>query len=56
MPESSRVPGAQVIRVCLVAPSLSILGGQAVAAQRLLERMARYQPHKPIFQMKADEL
>jgi L-malate glycosyltransferase len=31
-------PGARPIRVCLVAPSLSILGGQAVAAQRLLTR------------------
>jgi glycosyltransferase involved in cell wall biosynthesis len=27
------------IRVCIVAPSLAILGGQAVAAQRLLERL-----------------
>ena len=27
------------IRVCIVAPSLSILGGQAVAAQRLLEHL-----------------
>jgi glycosyltransferase involved in cell wall biosynthesis len=34
---------ARPIRVCLVAPSLAILGGQAVAAQRLLERL-REQP------------
>lgn len=27
------------VRVCLVGPSLDILGGQAVAAQRLLERL-----------------
>jgi glycosyltransferase involved in cell wall biosynthesis len=54
MPESSRAPGAQVIRVCLVAPSLSILGGQAVAAQRLLERLRAvpelavgFLPHDP---------
>ena len=54
MPESSRAPGAQVIRVCLVAPSLSILGGQAVAAQRLLERLGAvpelevgFLPHDP---------
>ena len=31
-------PPTRPIRVCLVAPSLNILGGQAVAAQRLLER------------------
>jgi glycosyltransferase involved in cell wall biosynthesis len=42
------------IRVCLVAPSLSILGGQAVAAQRLLERLRKvpglevdFLPHDP---------
>jgi glycosyltransferase involved in cell wall biosynthesis len=42
------------IRVCLVAPSLSILGGQAVAAQRLLERLRAvpglevdFLPHDP---------
>jgi glycosyltransferase involved in cell wall biosynthesis len=42
------------IRVCLVAPSLSILGGQAVAAQRLLERLRTvpglevdFLPHDP---------
>jgi glycosyltransferase involved in cell wall biosynthesis len=40
--------------VCLVAPSLSILGGQAVAAQRLLERLRTvpglevdFLPHDP---------
>ena len=42
------------VRVCLVAPSLSILGGQAVAAQRLLERLrdvpgleVGFLPHDP---------
>ena len=42
------------IRVCIVAPSLSILGGQAVAAQRLLERLRKvpglevdFLPHDP---------
>src|SRR6476619_8483263 len=42
------------IRVCIVAPSLSILGGQAVAAQRLLERLRAvpglevdFLPHDP---------
>jgi glycosyltransferase involved in cell wall biosynthesis len=42
------------IRVCIVAPSLSILGGQAVAAQRLLERLRMvpglevdFLPHDP---------
>ena len=45
---------ARPIRVCLVAPSLSILGGQAVAAQRLLERLRTvpglevgFLPHDP---------
>jgi glycosyltransferase involved in cell wall biosynthesis len=45
---------ARPIRVCLVAPSLSILGGQAVAAQRLLERLRAvpglevgFLPHDP---------
>jgi glycosyltransferase involved in cell wall biosynthesis len=40
--------------VCIVAPSLSILGGQAVAAQRLLERLREepglemeFLPHDP---------
>jgi L-malate glycosyltransferase len=47
-------PGARPIRVCLVAPSLSILGGQAVAAQRLLTRLRAvpglevdFLPHDP---------
>src|SRR5437016_5270596 len=47
-------PGARPIRVCLVAPSLSILGGQAVAAQRLLQRLRAvpglevdFLPHDP---------
>ena len=54
MSESSRAPGARPVRVCLVAPSLSILGGQAVAAQRLLERLRAvpglevgFVPHDP---------
>ncbi|MEO8560551.1 MAG: glycosyltransferase family 4 protein [bacterium] len=45
---------ARAIRVCLVAPSLSILGGQAVAAQRLLARLRAvpglevdFLPHDP---------
>ncbi|HEV7993307.1 MAG TPA: glycosyltransferase family 4 protein [Gemmatimonadaceae bacterium] len=52
-PEESS-PGARPIRVCLVAPSLSILGGQAVAAQRLLARLravpgldVEFLPHDP---------
>lgn len=47
-------PSARPIRVCLVAPSLHILGGQAVAAQRLLERLRAvpglevgFVPHDP---------
>ena len=47
-------PAARPVRVCLVAPSLAILGGQAVAAQRLLERLravpgleAGFLPHDP---------
>jgi len=47
-------PEARPIRVCLVAPSLSILGGQAVAAQRLLTRLRAvpgltvdFLPHDP---------
>lgn len=54
MSDSSSAPGARPIRVCLVAPSLSILGGQAVAAQRLLERLRTlpelevgFVPHDP---------
>jgi L-malate glycosyltransferase len=50
---SSR-PVDRPIRVCIVAPSLSILGGQAVAAQRLLERLravpgleVEFLPHDP---------
>jgi L-malate glycosyltransferase len=42
------------IRVCIIAPSLNILGGQAVAAQRLLERLRAvpglevdFLPHDP---------
>src|SRR6476646_8151641 len=49
-----RRDGTRPIRVCLVAPSLSILGGQAVAAQRLLERLRMvpglevdFLPHDP---------
>ena len=54
MLEPSRGAAARPIRVCLVAPSLSILGGQAVAAQRLLERLRAvpgleigFLPHDP---------
>src|SRR5215207_5078792 len=54
MTERSRGATARPIRVCLVAPSLSILGGQAVAAQRLLERLRAvpglevgFLPHDP---------
>src|SRR5829696_2199710 len=54
MPERSRGATARPIRVCLVAPSLAILGGQAVAAQRLLERLRAvpgleigFLPHDP---------
>jgi glycosyltransferase involved in cell wall biosynthesis len=54
MSESTQPPGARPVRVCLVAPSLSILGGQAVAAQRLLERLrdvpgleVGFVPHDP---------
>jgi L-malate glycosyltransferase len=56
MSESRATNGAGVrpIRVLLVAPSLSILGGQAVAAQRLLERLRAvpglevdFLPHDP---------
>ena len=54
MSDSSSAHAAHPIRVCLVAPSLSILGGQAVAAQRLLERLRAvpelevgFLPHDP---------
>ena len=54
MPDRVRTVAARPIRVCLVAPSLSILGGQAVAAQRLLERLRAvpglevgFLPHDP---------
>ena len=54
MSESTPPPEARPVRVCLVAPSLSILGGQAVAAQRLLERLrdvpgleVGFVPHDP---------
>jgi glycosyltransferase involved in cell wall biosynthesis len=55
MPDPSHAaPPSRPIRVCLVAPSLSILGGQAVAAQRLLERLrlvpgleVGFLPHDP---------
>ena len=47
-------PAERPIRVLLVAPSLTILGGQAVAAQRLLERLCvvpglevGFLPHDP---------
>ena len=54
MSESMRTPSDRPIRVLLVAPSLTILGGQAVAAQRLLERLRAvpglevgFLPHDP---------
>jgi glycosyltransferase involved in cell wall biosynthesis len=54
MTEPRAVSGTRPIRVCLVAPSLAILGGQAVAAQRLLERLRMvpglevdFLPHDP---------
>ena len=54
MSEPRAVSETRPIRVCLVAPSLSILGGQAVAAQRLLERLRMvpglevdFLPHDP---------
>ena len=55
MPETSGVaPTVRPIRVCIVAPSLGILGGQSVAAQRLLERLRAvpglevgFLPHDP---------
>jgi glycosyltransferase involved in cell wall biosynthesis len=55
MSESSPTSrSARPVRVCLVAPSLAILGGQAVAAQRLLERLRAvpglevgFLPHDP---------
>lgn len=34
------VPERSPIRVCIVAPSLDILGGQAIQAKRLLERLS----------------
>jgi glycosyltransferase involved in cell wall biosynthesis len=37
----ARTPDARRVRVCLVGPSLDILGGQAVQAQRLLERLSQ---------------
>ena len=54
MADASRASESRPIRVCLVAPSLSILGGQAVAAQRLFERLRAvpelevgFLPHDP---------
>jgi len=55
MPEPSHAARTtRPIRVCIVAPSLSILGGQSVAAQRLLERLRAvpgldvgFLPHDP---------
>jgi glycosyltransferase involved in cell wall biosynthesis len=53
-PSTSSAPPPLPIRVCIVAPSLSILGGQAVAAQRLIERLravpgleVEFLPHDP---------
>lgn len=46
--------GPRRVRVCIVAPSLDILGGQAIVAQRLMERLRRddslvitFIPHNP---------
>ena len=39
MPLSTRPGCASPIRVCLVGPSLDILGGQAVQLQRLLRKL-----------------
>jgi glycosyltransferase involved in cell wall biosynthesis len=54
MSDPRTTTGTRPIRVCLVAPSLAILGGQAVAAQRLLERLRTvpglevdFLPHNP---------
>src|SRR4051812_21092363 len=54
MSEPTAARETRPIRVCLVAPSLSILGGQAVAAQRLLTRLRAvpglevdFLPHDP---------
>ena len=54
MSEARAANGTGPVRVCLVAPSLAILGGQAVAAQRLLERLRMvpglevdFLPHDP---------
>src|SRR3954469_4506633 len=54
MSEPTAARETRPIRVCLVAPSLAILGGQAVAAQRLLERLRTvpglevdFLPHDP---------
>src|SRR5215208_6818456 len=48
------VAKGQRTRVCIVAPSLDILGGQAVVAQRLIARLATesdlqvaFLPHNP---------
>ncbi len=38
-PLPTGVPGAKQLRILIVAPSLDILGGQAVQAARLLERL-----------------
>jgi len=47
-------PAAKRIRVCILAPSLDILGGQAVVAQRLIQRLRQdpqleitFIPHNP---------
>lgn len=48
------LPMARPLRVCVVAPSLDILGGQAVVAQRLMDRLREdpeleisFVPHNP---------
>ena len=51
---SSSPRASRALRVCVVAPSLDILGGQAVVAQRLMDRLRQddaleisFVPHNP---------
>jgi len=39
--QGARMKRKRPIRVCMIVPSLDILGGQSVQAQRLLKRLAR---------------
>jgi glycosyltransferase involved in cell wall biosynthesis len=52
--EASRQPSGAVTRICIVAPSLHILGGQAIQAQRLIAHLREipslevgFLPHNP---------